>query len=181
MPRGSSSRTASVPDIGDRVLQVMGLIWAVDHQLHSVSKRMERTIGLTVPQRMALLFIGRYPGILAKEIAARLHLHPGTVSGILRRLQAGGYLTRRAQAGDARRAELTLTLRGRAANGRRAGTFEAAVLTVLESTPAMQVRAAEGVLIRLAEELARTAAAVGEAAGSRRRPPAAAVRPARRQ
>jgi len=34
----------------DDVLRFMRLIWAVDHELERVSKRMESRLGLTIPQ-----------------------------------------------------------------------------------------------------------------------------------
>ena len=78
----------------DDVLRFMRLIWAVDHELERVSKRMEDRIGLTIPQRLSLLLIGQNPGILASELAEVLHLHRGTLSGILRRLEHAGYIER---------------------------------------------------------------------------------------
>jgi MarR family transcriptional regulator, organic hydroperoxide resistance regulator len=137
----------------DDVLHFMRLIWAIDHELERVSKRMEARLGLTIPQRLSLLLIGRNPGILASELAAVLHLHRGTLSGVLRRLETAGYVARTIDASDARRAGLTLTAAGRRVNRRRAGTFEDAVRRVLGSTLASERAAAEHVLARLAGEL----------------------------
>jgi DNA-binding MarR family transcriptional regulator len=140
----------------DDVLRFMRLIWAIDHELERVSKRMESRLGLTIPQRLSLLLIGRNPGIVASELAAVLHLHRGTLSGVLRRLEAAGCITRTVDASDARRAGLTLTAAGRRVNRRRAGTFEDAVRRVLGSTLASERAAAEHVLARLASELRAT-------------------------
>lgn len=137
----------------DPALQLMRLIWSVDHEMLSVSKRMETTLGLTIPQRMTLLLVGRHPDILASEIAAWLHLHPGTVSGIVRRLERGGYLRRTGHADDGRRQRLTLTPLGRKANSRRSGTFEGAVRKVLTDTSEGELAAVEKLLTRLASEL----------------------------
>jgi len=137
----------------DDVLRFMRLIWAIDHELERVSKRMEQRIGLTVPQRLALLLIGRNPGILASELASVLHLHRGTLSGVLRRLEAAGYIERTVDARDARRAGLTLTRAGQVMNRRRAGTFEDAVRRVLETVRGSDRAAAEHVLSRLGAEL----------------------------
>jgi DNA-binding MarR family transcriptional regulator len=137
----------------DRVLQFMQVMWAVDHQLQSVSKRMVTTLGLTVPQRMTLLLIGRNPHISAGELARMLHLHPGTISGIVRRLEEAMLVARAADAGDARRTKLILTRRGREVNRRRAGTFEDAVRKTLAETSASDVASAERVLRDLAERL----------------------------
>lgn len=152
MTRGTPAREIPLDD----VLRFMRLIWAIDHELERVSKRMEARLGLTIPQRLALLLIGRNPGILASELATVLHLHRGTLSGVVRRLQAAGFVTRTVDASDARRAGLTLTETGQRVNRRRAGTFEDAVRRVLVATPAGERAAAEHVLTRLGDELRTT-------------------------
>ena len=131
----------------------MRLIWAIDHELERVSKRMEANIGLTIPQRLSLLLIGRDPGILASTLASILHLHRGTLSGIVRRIEAAGYVRRAADPRDSRRVGLTLTKAGRAVNRRRSGTFEGAVRRLLASTSRQDRAAAERVLAGLRSEL----------------------------
>jgi MarR family transcriptional regulator, organic hydroperoxide resistance regulator len=137
----------------DPALKLMQLIWSVDHQLQSVSKHMEARLGLTVPQRMTLLLIGSSPGMTASDIAPLLHLHPATVSGILRRLEAAGYLRKEHDEADGRRVHLSLTQRGVQANANRAGTFEGAVRRVLQQMTATELEAADKVLTQLAAEL----------------------------
>ena len=137
----------------DAVLAFMSLIWAVDHELERVSKRMEARLGLTIPQRLSLLLIGRHPGILASELASVLHLHRGTLSGIVRRLEAAGYVRKLTDRLDARRAGLTLTSAGALINQRRAGTFESAVRRLLASVSADDRAVAARVLAGLAAEL----------------------------
>ena len=124
--------------------------------LQRVSKRMEARLGLTIPQRLSLLLIGRNPGILASELASVLHLHRGTLSGVVRRLETAGFVTRTVDASDARRAGLTLTPAGQRVNRHRAGTFEEAVRRVLSSTLPSERAAAEHVLTRLGGELRAT-------------------------
>jgi DNA-binding MarR family transcriptional regulator len=145
-------RNESHGDLDD-VLDFMGLIWAIDHELERVSKRMELRLGLTIPQRMSLLLIGRKPGVLASELADVLHLHRGTLSGVLHRLQAAGYVERTVDVRDGRRAGLVLTDAGRAMNQRRSGTFEGAVRRLLASVSAGDRSAAERVLTALRAEL----------------------------
>lgn len=150
MTRGAATR-GEVPL--DEVLRFMRLIWAIDHELERVSKRMEATIGLTIPQRMSLLLIGRNPGILPSELAKVLHLHRGTLSGIVQRLEASGYVRRATDPNDRRRVGLTLTESGKTINQRRSGTFEGAVRQLLASMPAGELRATERVLAALGLEL----------------------------
>ena len=136
------------------VLDFLRLMWAVDHELQSVSKRMLIDLGLTGPQRLAVRFIGLQPGLAAGELASLLHLDPGTVTGILRRLETARMIVRARDKADSRRVCLTLTRRGQAINRRRTGTIEFAVRRALESVSESDVRASRRVLKLLAEELA---------------------------
>jgi MarR family transcriptional regulator, organic hydroperoxide resistance regulator len=136
------------------VLEFLRLMWAVDHQLQSMSKRMLAELGLTGPQRLAVRFIGLQPGLAAGQLAELLHLDPGTVTGILRRLEAARLITRERDATDSRRVCLTLTKRGQAINRRRTGTIEFVVRRALGSVSEPDVRGARRVLKLLAAELA---------------------------
>ena len=140
-----------------RVLQFMRLIWAVDHELERCSKRMEATHGLTVGQRMTLLLIDRDPEASATDLASLMHVHPGTMSGMLKRLEAAGFIARRGHQDDARRFVLSLTAKGVAANRQREGTLESAARDVLRTHPVNEVRAAERVLAGLSARLSEEA------------------------
>ena len=138
----------------DPVLEFLRLMWAVDHELHRVSKRMIGRLGLTAPQRLAVRFVGREPGLAPGRLAELLHLDPGTVTGIVKRLETSGLVTRVRSGGDTRRMQLTLTSKGRTLNRRRKGTVEAAVRRTLDGMPAADLRSASRVLQRLASNLA---------------------------
>ncbi len=138
----------------DPALEFIRLMWSVDHELQRVSKRMVGRIGLTAPQRLAVRFIGRQPEVTAGELAALLHLHPGTVTGIVKRLADMQLVARRRSTDDTRRVHLTLTVQGQAINRRRRGTVEAAVRRALAGVSAVQVDVAADVMRRLARELA---------------------------
>jgi DNA-binding MarR family transcriptional regulator len=140
--------------LGD-VLEFMRLLWSLDHELQSASKRMEATLGVTGPQRLVLRIVGRYPGISAGEVSAILHLHPSTLTGILKRLVERGFLDRRTDPDDARRALLHLTAKGRSVDGLRNGTAESAVRRALSRLQPRAVGAARDVLAAIASELDR--------------------------
>lgn len=148
MPRS----TSRVPD--DPALDFIRLLWAVDHELHSVSKRMIGRFGLTAPQRLALRFISRERGLATGALAALLHLDPGTVTGIVQRLEAAGLVTRVRSEGDTRRVHLDLTPAGVSLNRVRKGTVEAAVRRTLAGVTSADAEAAIRVLRRLASDLA---------------------------
>jgi DNA-binding MarR family transcriptional regulator len=153
--RAAARREAGTPAPADPVLEFMRLMWEVDHELGRLSKRMATSLGVTGPQRLALLFIGRAPGTSAGDLARQLHLDPGTVTVIIRRLEAGGLITRAADRLDTRRARLTLTLRGLAANRRRAGTIESAMREALARVSRQHTEATRVVLIELAAAFRR--------------------------
>ena len=133
----SSSRAASEPgpafsgsngavpwSLGEP-LEFLRLLWAVAHALHSTSKRLEATMGITGPQRLALQMIGRFPQITAGQLARLLHVDPSTLTGIVQRLVRRGLIQRRPDAQDGRRTLLGLTAEGRRfdlATGRPGGT-----------------------------------------------------------
>jgi MarR family transcriptional regulator, organic hydroperoxide resistance regulator len=137
-----------------RVLEFIRLMWAVDHELQRVSKRMVSQIGLTAPQRLALRFIGLQPQLTLGELAAVLHLHPGTVTGIVKKLEALGLVTRTRSTEDTRRMHLALTADGQTVNRRHRGTVEAAVRRVVAAVSDADLDSASQVMDLVARELA---------------------------
>jgi trehalose 6-phosphate phosphatase len=136
-----------------QTLEFMRLLWAIDHGLQRRSKRMAKTLGLTGPQRVVVRMLGRYPGISAGQLAQGLHLHPSTLTGILRRLEHKGWLTRRPDPGDGRRALLDLSLTGRRIDVETSGTIEAVMKAALGRLSPAKVQAARTVLRVLAADL----------------------------
>lgn len=128
------------------VLEFMRSIWGISHGLQSTSKKMEAELGITGPQRLVVRILGRCPGASAGQLATILHLHPSTLTGVLRRLETRGILQRTAGPMDRREARLRLTAAGRAIDRRRAGTVEDAVRGVLRSLPASKIQTAAEVM-----------------------------------
>ena len=86
-------------------------------------------IGVTGPQRLALRVVGLFPDVSAGDLAAILHVHPSTLTGVIRRLVAQRLLVR---AGDRRRVRLRLTACGERVNRVRERTVEAIVADTLK-------------------------------------------------
>ena len=139
------------PRLGE-VLDFMRLIFAVDHGLQKVSKRMQSAIGVTGPQRL-ILAAGPFPGLPAGQIAELLHVHPSTLTGILKRLERQGLIRRRPDPRDRRRAFLGITEKGRWVAAAAVGTVEAAVERVISRTPRPKLESAREVLTDLAAAL----------------------------
>jgi DNA-binding MarR family transcriptional regulator len=142
----------NAPPLGP-VLDFLRMLWAVDHGLNRISKRMEAEFGVTGPQRLAIRIIGRFPWITAGSLAGVLHVHPSTLTGILHRLEVRGLLERRMDPNDARRTLLGLTLQGKRSNGRKPGTIEVIIEQVLSQCTREQIHATSVVLARIASAL----------------------------
>jgi DNA-binding MarR family transcriptional regulator len=136
----------------------MQLLWAVVHGLERASKRMTGEIGVTGPQRLVLRVAGLFPGLSAGDLAAILHVHPSTLTGVLQRLVNQRLLVRLDDPGDRRRAILHLTARGGRINAVAHGTVEAALAEALEGIRARDRAATRRVLERLADHLQPRAA-----------------------
>lgn len=143
----------------------MSLLWELYHRLHSASKRMHARLGVTGPQRLAIRVVGLAPGLSAGELASILHLHPSTVTGVLRRLEERGILRRTAHPRDARRAVLHLTAHGRSKDGFLEGTVEHAVVAALARTSPEDLAAAGRVLRQLVASLAEEVPSEGDEGG----------------
>jgi DNA-binding MarR family transcriptional regulator len=148
-----TAHSAAVIETLPDVLQFMRLLWAVVHGLDKTSKRMSSEIGVTGPQRLVLRVAGLFPGLSAGDLAALLHVHPSTLTGVLQRLVAQRLLTRVNDPRDQRRAVLNLTARGARVNGAHRGTVEAAVAAALRGVSARDRASARRVLQRLTHQL----------------------------
>lgn len=89
--------------------------------LHSTSLLMTKTykpllqaLGLTYPQYLAMLVLWETDGITVGEISARLLTDPGSLTPLLKRLEAEGLLQRVRSKADERVVQLQLTDQGRA-------------------------------------------------------------------
>jgi MarR family transcriptional regulator, organic hydroperoxide resistance regulator len=155
----SSSRNSSLPPApnGDTplggVLDFLKLLWAVDHGLQKASREMEGRLGVTGPQRMVIRIVGRFPGIFAGDLAAVLHVHPSTLTGILRRLETRRILHRIRDPKDGRRAHLYLSPLGKRLDAVRTGTVEAVVAGALENIPKRRIEESQMVLRELVKAL----------------------------
>jgi DNA-binding MarR family transcriptional regulator len=155
IPEDSSSfPRSSLPPLGG-VLEFMRTLWALDHALQRTSKRMEAELGVTGPQRLVIRVVARFPGMLAGQLAEVLHLHPSTLTGILKRLERRGLLSRRGDPRDRRRVLLGLTKKGRQLDIQSEGTIESAVRAALAELSDQKIRSAADVLGRIGSSLER--------------------------
>jgi DNA-binding MarR family transcriptional regulator len=136
-------------------LAFLRLLWAIDHGLRSVSRRMQRELGLTGPQRLVLRMVSKFPQLMPSELAELLHLDRGTLTGVLERLEAQQLLVRVPNEQDGRSVLLSLTARGKLLDREIPGTVEASISRALASLPPAKIEAARQVLEAVTRELAR--------------------------
>ncbi len=74
-------------------------------------------LGLTYPQYLVLLVLWEQDGLTVKEIGQRLFLDSGTLTPLLKRLQAASIVERTRDTDDERLVRITLTRKGRDLQG----------------------------------------------------------------
>jgi MarR family transcriptional regulator, organic hydroperoxide resistance regulator len=77
-------------------------------------------MGLTYPQYLALLVLWEKDGVAVSELGERLCLDSGTLTPLLKRLEAAGLVSRLRDAADERRVLIRLTADGRQLKARAA-------------------------------------------------------------
>ncbi|MEV4637430.1 MarR family transcriptional regulator [Actinoplanes sp. NPDC049548] len=70
-------------------------------------------MGLTHPQYLVMLALWQYAPLSVRRLSELLQLDPGTLSPLLKRLEATGYLRRERDPADERSLAITLTPEGR--------------------------------------------------------------------
>ncbi|MBO0677853.1 MarR family transcriptional regulator [Mycolicibacterium sp. S2-37] len=71
-------------------------------------------LNLTYPQYLVLLVLWEERSVTVRRLGERLHLDSGTLSPLLKRLEANGILERHRSRSDERQVEVVLTAAGRA-------------------------------------------------------------------
>jgi DNA-binding MarR family transcriptional regulator len=147
------TRRAPRQATGADVLEFLRLFWAIGHQLQRASKRLRRDLGVTGPQRLAIRVLVQSPGASPQSVAAALHLHKSTVTGILQRLEKQRLVTRLADVSDRRRVRLRLTRKGLRVNAYAGPSIERAIHAALARMSRHARKSLATALATVAEEL----------------------------
>ena len=122
-------------------------VYSAAHAFTAAYKPLLEPFGLTYPQYLVLLALWQKDGVSVKEIGSRLHLDSGTLTPLLKRLQASGYVRRGRDPADERQLRVELTeegqqLRWKVVEVRKSlvcslGTTEAPIQALREQVDAM--------------------------------------------
>ena len=113
----------SAPTLDDMLKldnQLCFAVYSTSLAMTRLYKPMLEKLQLTYPQYLVMLALWERDGEMVSELGERLSLDSGTLTPLLKRLEANGYLTRMRDAADERRVRITLTSAGRRLKARAA-------------------------------------------------------------
>ena len=94
--------------------QLCFAVYAASHAFTRLYKPRLEALGLTYPQYLVLLALWEEENQTVKSLGQKLFLDSGTLTPLLKRLEAAGHVTRRRDAEDERQVRIGLTEQGRA-------------------------------------------------------------------
>lgn len=94
--------------------QLCFAVYSAAHAFNRTYKPLLEKFGLTYPQYLVLLALWQEDRMTVKGIGEELGLDSGTLSPLLKRLEAAGFVSRIRDKGDERQVIVTLTPKGQA-------------------------------------------------------------------
>jgi len=107
--------------------QICFAIYSTAHAFNRVYKPLLDRLGLTYPQYLAMLVLWERDGVPVKDIGERLFLDSGTLTPLLKRLEAAHLIKRTRSTEDERQVLIALTPQGRALQ-EKAGSVPSSIL-----------------------------------------------------
>jgi DNA-binding MarR family transcriptional regulator len=101
--------------------QLCFAVYAAAHAFNATYKPLLEPLGLTYPQYLVMLVLWQEDGVTVSAIGSRLGLDSGTLTPLLKRLEAAGLVSRLRDAADERQVRITLTGPGRALKAKAKG------------------------------------------------------------
>ena len=112
MPRTPTSENSPSPAALRLDNQVCFALYSASLAMTKLYKPLLDDIGLTYPQYLVMLVLWEQDGITVSELGERLYLDSGTLTPLLKRLEASGHIRRARDAQDERRVRIALTPQG---------------------------------------------------------------------
>lgn len=104
----------SEPDLLALESQVCFALAVASRRVIGLYRPVLEPLGLTHPQYLVMLALWQHEPLSVRRLGALVSLEPATLSPLLKRLEAIGYLTRARDAADERTLRVSLTESGRA-------------------------------------------------------------------
>ena len=138
--------------------QLCFAVYSTSHAFTRAYRVLLEPLGLTYPQYLVLLALWERDRMRVKEIGAQLYLDSGTLTPLLKRLEASGYVRRMRDPTDERQVTIMLTPAGQALE-RKAESIPADLACMMQS----EAREIEDLIERLGRLRATLQGACGEA------------------
>ena len=101
-------------NVPERSVRVWFRLIRLEARMQAAVGERLRLIGVSIPQCDVLTTLSEKEGVSQQELAQRLYVTKGNISGLLDRLEAAGFVERRPSASDRRQHSIYLTDMGRA-------------------------------------------------------------------
>src|SRR5215471_9309407 len=108
--------------------QICFAVYSAAHAFNRVYKPLLDRLGLTYPQYLVMLVLWERDGVAVREIGERLFLDSGTLTPLLKRLEAAHLVRRSRSSEDERHVLIALTAQGHALR-EKARAVPAAILS----------------------------------------------------
>jgi len=120
MPNAKPPISASAEQLLQLDNQLCFAIYSASLAMTRLYKPLLDQLELTYPQYLVMLALWEQDGQMVSELGQRLSLDSGTLTPLLKRLEASGYVSRIRDVKDERRVHITLTTAGRRLKSRAA-------------------------------------------------------------
>jgi DNA-binding MarR family transcriptional regulator len=114
MKASQEKARASDRDAPERSVRVWFRLIRLEARMQAAVGERLRRIGVSIPQCDVLTTLSEQEGVSQQQLAKRLYVTKGNISGLLDRLESAGFVERRAKASDRRQYSIYLTAPGRA-------------------------------------------------------------------
>ncbi len=97
-----------------KYIEILVKLRKIIRSINLESKKIEKELGVSIPQLLVLQYLSDQQDYraFAKDIKAYINLNASTVSGIISRLEAKGFVARLPEPNDKRATYITLTAKG---------------------------------------------------------------------
>jgi DNA-binding MarR family transcriptional regulator len=114
--------------------QLCFAVYSAAHAFNRLYKVQLDALGLTYPQYLVMLVLWEGDGLMVKDLGERLRLDSGTLTPLLKRMEAAGLVHRDRDPNDERQRRISLSDRG-AAMREQARAIPRAITKALGSSP----------------------------------------------
>ncbi|BBX49413.1 MarR family transcriptional regulator [Mycolicibacterium poriferae] len=134
--------------------QLCFALYSASRAVSSAYRPLLDELNLTYPQYLVLLVLWEDEACSIGQLGDRLHLDSGTLSPLIKRLEAAGLVRRQRSVTDERRVDVTLTADGRALED-RAACIPERLLGSTDADPAQLAALRDALTLITAEVYAR--------------------------